>query len=191
MEMFFTLLISIFICFQSFGATKDVHLSLISTNYVDKTYSLLVGVDDKNVIQYIKTINNKKNKVKIYPNKVLKNNVPLVKAGGVELVTLNCSQFDPTKGCPITIKYPINVLVMAFKSFKAVIRKENGQWGLFVGPKKFTKMHLIARKMLGLLIGVKRIEVSQVENNSSSYKGAMTSHENLSNDSIASSSIGE
>ena len=142
------------------GNTKDIHLSLISTNYVDKTYSLLVGVDKKNVIQYIKTINNKKNKVKIYPSNLLKNNVPLVKAAGIELVTLNCKNFNPEVGCPITIKYPTNVLVMAFKSFKAIIKKENGQWGLFIGSRKFTKMHLIARKVLGLLIGVKRIEVS-------------------------------
>lgn len=139
--------------------TKDIHLSLISTNYVDKTYSLLVGVDKNNVIQYIKTINNKKNKVKIYPNKVLKNNVPLVKAAGIELVTLNCKNFNPSEGCPITIKYPTNVIVMAFSSFKAVIKKENGKWGLFIGSRKFTKMHLISKKVLGLLIGVKRIEV--------------------------------
>ena len=167
--------------FSSFGLhaedIRDIHLSLISTNYVPKTYSLYVGVNKKNVIQYIKTVNNKKKKVKIYPNKVLRNNVPLVKAGGIELVSLRCEKFDPNVGCPITIKYPINVLVMAFKSFKAVIRKENGKWGLFVGPKRFTKMHLIARKVLGLLIGVKRIEVSQLAKNSSSYTTTMVSQE--------------
>lgn len=139
---------------------KDIHLSLISSNYVDKTYSLFVGVNKKNEITYIKTINNKKNKVKLYPNNVLSKNVPLVKAAGIELVTLNCKNFDPTKGCPITIKYPTNILVMAFKSFNAVIRKENGAWGLFIGNKKFTKMHLVARKVLGILLGVKRIDVS-------------------------------
>ncbi|MFT6070001.1 MAG: hypothetical protein ACJAT2_002486 [Bacteriovoracaceae bacterium] len=140
---------------------KDIHLSTISTNYVDKTYSLLIGVDENNTIQYVKTINNKKNKVKIYQNELLKNNLPLVKAAGVELVTLRCEEFDPSKGCPITIRYPINILVMAFKSFKAEIKKDsNGEWGLYMGPKRFTKMKLIARKVLGLLIGVDRIEVS-------------------------------
>ena len=177
--MFFLIFATIITSFSLQAEVTDVHLSLISSNYVDKTYSLLVGVDKKNEIQYIKTINNKKNKVKIYPNKVLKNNVPLVKAAGIELVTLRCSNFNPNLGCPITIKYPTNIIVMAFKSFKAVIRKEKGKWGLFIGPKRFTKMHLVARKTLGLLLGVKRIEVSQNLRNSSSYEGAIISHEYL------------
>lgn len=139
---------------------KDIHLSTISTNYVDKTYSLIIGVDENNTIQYVKTINIKKNKVKIYKNHLLKNNLPLVKAAGVELVTLRCENFDPTKGCPISIRYPTNILVMAFKSFNAEIRKNNGEWGLYIGAKKFTKMKLIAKKVFSLLIGVKRIDVS-------------------------------
>lgn len=139
---------------------KDIHLSTISTNYVDKTYSLLIGVDSKNTIQYVKTINNKKKKVKVYQNKLLKNNLPLVKAAGIELVTLRCDNFDPTKGCPISIRYPTNIIVMAFKSFKAEIKKDSaGNWGLYMGPKKFSNMKLIARKVMGLLIGVKKIDV--------------------------------
>ncbi|MBK23198.1 MAG: hypothetical protein CME70_04255 [Halobacteriovorax sp.] len=175
--MKFLIFIAILASFNLKAEVKDIHLSLISTNYVDKTYSLYVGVDKKNEIQYIKTINNKKNKQKIYPNNVLKNNVPLVKAAGIELVTLRCENFDPNIGCPITIKYPINVIVMAFKSFKAEIKKVDNKWGLYIGPKKFTKMHLIARKTLGLLIGVKRIEVSQLSENSSSYSLAINSQE--------------
>ena len=140
---------------------KDIHLSTISTNYVDKTYSLIIGVDENNSIKYVKTINNKKKKVKIYKNELLKNNLPLVKAAGIELVTLRCEHFDPSKGCPISIRYPTNIIVMAFKSFKAEIKKSNtGEWGLYIGAKKFTSMKLIAKKVFGLLIGVKRIDVS-------------------------------
>jgi hypothetical protein len=150
--------------FNTFAAgdtkIRDIHLSMISSNYVDKTYSLIVGVDDKNTIQYVKTINNKKQKSKIYHNNLLKKNLPLVKAAGIELVTLRCEKFDPNKGCPISIRYPTNVLVMAFKSFKAEIKKVNGEWGLYIGSQKFTKMKLIAKKVFGLLIGVRRIEVS-------------------------------
>lgn len=141
---------------------NDIHLSLISSNFDSKTYGLFVGVNKNNKISYIKTINNKKNKVKIYPNNVLKKNLPLVKAAGIELVTLKCADFSPNKGCPITIRYPVNIVLMAFKSFKAEIKKVEGKWGLYVGPNKFTRMHLVQRKVLGLLIGVKRIEVSQL-----------------------------
>lgn len=139
---------------------KDIHLSTISTNYVDKTYSLIIGVDESNSIKYVKTINNKKKKVKIYKNELLKNNLPLVKAAGIELVTLRCENFDASKGCPISIRYPTNIIVMAFKSFKAEIKKNsNGEWGLYIGPKRFTSMKLIAKKVFGLLIGVKRIDI--------------------------------
>lgn len=138
----------------------DVFLSKISTDYVSKTYDLMVVINDKKLIGGIKTKNNKKNKVKNYPVSVLDKPITLVKAVGVSLVSLKCENFATSRGCDIIIEYPSNITVGSFKKFKAKLEKQNAKWVLTKNGKAFTKMHLISRKVLGLLIGIKRIEVS-------------------------------
>lgn len=135
-------------------------LSLISSDYdKEKTYSLLVDTNEKNEITAIKTRNNLKKKTKTYPPEILGDEITLVKAAGISLVTLRCHNFNPKRGCPITIEYPYNIAFGNFKKFQALIKKnKKGQWGLYTREGQFKKLHLVAKKALGLLIGIKRIE---------------------------------
>jgi len=151
-------------------------LAVISTSFIKKTYSLFVEVNEKNEIVNIKSRNDKKNKIKIYPAAILHKRVTLVKAAGFHLVTLLCAPFDAKTGCPIVIKYPTNIILQSYKNFKAEIRFRDNKWGLFVGPNRFTRMHLVAKKPLGLLIGVRRIELSYRKvSKKESYLGIMDS----------------
>ena len=78
---------------------------------------------------------------------------------GVSLVTLRCHNFHPQKGCPITIEYPYNIAFGNFKKFHAEIKKDTtGRWALYAGQRRFERLHLVAKKALGILIGIKRIE---------------------------------
>lgn len=144
--------------FADRGTTKDIHLATISTDYVKKSYDLMVTIDDRGLITAIKTRNNKKNKIKTYPISVLDKPITLVKAVGVTLVGLTCTNFATNKGCDITIEYPSNITFGRFKNFHAKLEKTGGRWRLTRDGKPFDNMFLVARKLMGLLIGIKRIE---------------------------------
>jgi hypothetical protein len=141
------------------GETKDIHLARISTDYVKKSYDLMVTINDRGLISAIKTRNNNKNKVKVYPIGVLDKPITLVKAVGVTLVSLTCNNFATNKGCDISIEYPSNLTVGRFKYFNAKLEKVSSKWQLTHNGKPFQEMFLVARKIMGLLIGIKRIDV--------------------------------
>jgi hypothetical protein len=119
----------------------------------------MVEVNQKNEIVAIKTRNNKKNKIKVYPIEKLKTRISLVKTLGVTLVGLRCQDFDKTKGCSIEIEYPSNIMAGSFKTFKAKLERQDDVWILTENQKHFTQMHLVAKKMMGLLIGIKKIDL--------------------------------
>lgn len=139
--------------------SEDVFLATISTDYVKRSYDLMIALNDRKLIEAIKTRNNKKNKIKTYPVSVLDKPITLVKAVGVTLVSLTCNNFATNRGCDISIEYPSNLTLGKFKYFHAKLEKKDGKWTLTKNGKPFTKMFLVARKLMGLLIGIKRIEV--------------------------------
>ena len=140
---------------------NEVFLSLISSDYTKKTYGLLIETDAKGSITGIRTKNNLKKTSKFYQNDVLHKDIVLAKALGVSLVVLKCRNFRPQTGCAMTIEYPSNLTLGKFKTFEAELKKsDDGSWGLFAGGRRFTQLRLIARKALGLLVGIKRIEPS-------------------------------
>ncbi|CAM9866727.1 unnamed protein product [Chrysoparadoxa australica] len=139
-------------------ASEDIYLATITTDYINKSYDLMITLNDRFLIEAIKTKNNQKNRIKNYPVSVLGKPITLVKAVGVTLVSLSCTNFATSRGCDITIEYPANIAVGSFKNFHAKLEKVDGKWQLSHQGKKFTKLHLVARKALGLLIGIKRIE---------------------------------
>lgn len=139
--------------------TTDIYLATISTDYIKKSYDLMISLNDRKLISAIKTRNNKKNKIKTYPVSVLNKPITLVKAVGVTLVSLACNNFGTNRGCDIKIEYPSNITLGRFKFFHAKLEKNNGQWRLTKDGKPFSKMYLVAKKLMGLLIGIKRIEV--------------------------------
>ena len=139
----------------------DIFMVRISNDYEpEKTYDLILDVKRNGHIQGIKTRNNKKNKVKFYPPKVLNRPLTLLKSVGIKLITLECKGFQPDKGCDIVIEYPSSLLLGKFKKFHAKIRIKKGQWGMYSeNDKKFRRMHFISKKSLGLVTGIKKIEL--------------------------------
>ncbi len=137
----------------------DIHLATISTDYISKTYDLTVTLNNRKLISAIKTKSSKKKHPKTYPVSVLSQPITLVKAVGVTIISLKCLNFATSKGCDIEIEYPSNITIGSFKTFKAKLEFIKGKWQLTHNSKPFTKMHLISRKLLGLLIGIKRIEI--------------------------------
>ena len=138
---------------------EDIYLATISTDYVKKSYDLMIALNDRKLITAIKTKNNKKNKIKTYPVSVLDKPITLVKAVGVTLVSLSCNNFATNRGCDISIEYPSNLTLGSFKFFHAKLEMVAGKWRLTKDGKPFTQMFLVARKLMGLLIGIKRIDV--------------------------------
>lgn len=139
---------------------KDVFIARISSDYdKSKTYDLILDINDRKLIAGFKTRNNKKKKVKIYSLEVMKGPIVLVKTAGIKLVTLQCNNFNTVKGCDIVIRYPYNITYARFREFHCKISRRNGKWGMFVGKKRFTSMHLVSKKALGVLVGIQRIDV--------------------------------
>lgn len=145
-------------------ATKDeeleseVHLATITTDYTSKTYELVLSLNNQQQVTAIKTKSNK-GKVKDYPLAVLDREIVLAKAVGISLVTLLCKDFSQENGCPIEIEYPSNLTYGKFLKFQAQLNSIEGRWQLQSGSRSFNSMHLVAKKFLGLLIGVERIEL--------------------------------
>lgn len=137
---------------------REILLATISTDYTDRTYDLVLSIDDNNLVSAIKTKSNK-GKIKNYPLAVLNREIVLVKAVGVSLVTLKCDNFSQTRGCPIEIEYPSNLTYGKFLRFEAELARHDEEWRLESRGRAFRSMHLIAKKMFGLLIGVERIEL--------------------------------
>ncbi len=137
---------------------REIHLATITTDYTDRAYDLILVIDENNLVTGIRTKSNK-GRIKNYPLAVLDREVVLVKAIGVALVTLKCSNFDQSRGCPIQIEYPSNLTYGKFLRFEAQLQRRGDEWRLASHDRPFTSMHLIAKKMFGLLIGVERIEL--------------------------------
>lgn len=146
--------------FSKTTLAKEILLATISSDYTSKTYGLSVNVNAKNKIESIVSKNNKKNSSKIYMPSVLDKEITLVKTVGIPLVTLLCKNFDAEAGCPIKINYPKNIAIANFDDFHARLRKVDGIWGLYSNNRKFTKMNLVAKKIMGALVGVKKIETN-------------------------------
>lgn len=140
--------------------SEPIYLATISTDYVKKTYDLLLDLNERKLISGIKTRNNKKNKIKSYPVSVLGKPITLVKAAGITLVGLSCKNFATSRGCDIEIEYPSNLTIGQFKVFHAKLEKRESQWVLTHQNKAFSKLHLKSRKFLGLLIGIKKVTAS-------------------------------
>lgn len=140
------------------GEAREIKLATITTDYTDRAYDLLLSIDENNLVTGIKTKSNK-GRIKNYPLAVLDREVVLVKAIGVALVTLTCKDFNQKTGCPIQIEYPSNLTYGKFLRFEAHLRPQQDSWQLESRGRAFTAMHLIAKKMFGLLIGVERIEL--------------------------------
>ena len=140
--------------FSSQAFAIDIFILRISNDYQpDKTYDLILDVQSNGHIKRMKTRNNKKNKVKHHPPKVLDKPLTLLKAVGVKLITLECKGFKPDKGCDIIIEYPSNLVLGKFKKFHAKIKMNKGQWGMYSDKdQKFRRMHLVSKKALGLII---------------------------------------
>lgn len=143
---------------ESTPAPTEVMLAKISTDYTDRTYDLILTLDQQQNVSGIRTKSNK-GKIKNYPLNVLDREVVLVKAVGVALVTLLCKDFKQETGCPIEIEYPSNVTYGKFLRFQAQLAFTEGKWQLESRERPFTIMHLVAKKLFGLLIGVERIEL--------------------------------
>jgi hypothetical protein len=154
----FTLSIMLFSSCSLFA--EDIVVATISSDYIKKTYTLMVSVNEQNEIESIKVRNNKKNKIKIYKTDVLHRPIILVKAAGIKIVTLKCNHFRKNTGCGIVIEYPSNIASGSFKKFTSTLEKRGEKWVLSDGGNLYSRMHLKSKKFLGLLIGIKRIELS-------------------------------
>ncbi|PIP95287.1 MAG: hypothetical protein COW00_18800 [Bdellovibrio sp. CG12_big_fil_rev_8_21_14_0_65_39_13] len=142
------------------AAPKTIRLAVITSDYNDTKYDLELEVDQKNEVQKIKTRHVGKNSVKEYGLDVLNKKIVLVKAIGMELITLRCVEFKPKSGCDLEIKYPSNLAVANFGEFQAKLVRMEKTWELQSNNNiKFTEMRLIARKLANLLVGIKRIEI--------------------------------
>lgn len=151
-----TIFIAFLFSFSSFS--KEIFLSKISTDFIKKSYQLKLVTDSKNAIQSIKTVSNK-NKVKNYPVSLLGKPISLVKTAGITLVSLECKNFHPVIGCDIEIEYPSNIAIASFDKFKARLLRVRGKWKLITNNKIFSDMKLVARKVAGILVGVKKIDL--------------------------------
>lgn len=140
------------------SAAQDIFLATITTDYTERTYDLMLSLDEKSNVSAIKTKSNR-GKIKNYPLAVLNREVVLVKAVGVSLVTLLCQNFSQEMGCPIEIEYPSNITYGKFLRFQAQLKNVDGAWQLQSRDRAFSRMHLVAKKVFGLLIGVDRIEL--------------------------------
>ncbi len=136
----------------------EVKLATITTDYTEKTYDLILSLDASKQVTAIKTKSNK-GKIKNYPVHVLNKQIVLVKAVGVSLVTLLCRGFNQSSGCAIEIEYPSNLTYGKFLRFESNLVYLNDQWQLQSQNRQFTSMHLVAKKVFGILIGVERIEL--------------------------------
>ena len=140
---------------------KNIYLAKIASDYAkSKYYELSINVNDKNEIVSIQSTRKPNIKKKIYGASILEKEMTLVKTVGIKLVTMKCHKFTATRGCDIEISYPRNITLAKFRSFFAQLRKIGGKWGLYSAHgDKFNRLNLISNKVLGLLVGIREIQM--------------------------------
>ena len=139
---------------------KTHHLAVFSTNQSKRTWSLALVTDENDEIVALRTLSSRKNRVRRYDRSILDEEINLTRKLGVRLATLRCHDLDPSAGCPITIKYPGNIALGRFRRFRGEIRKRDGEWGCFSEDgTRFAEAKLIVKKILGIPVGIKRIEL--------------------------------
>lgn len=153
------ILLSILLLSTVPALAKEVKLCTIQSDYNEKKYDLVVEVNENNHIEQIITKRKPRPKIKRYPTTVLDKEITLVKTLGITIVGLTCHKFSPSKGCPITINYPSNIALGSFKDFNAEIRVVNGEWKILANNRPFQTMSLKSKRILGLLVGIKSIEL--------------------------------
>lgn len=154
------LLLSLSAGAKTLNKTKEVFVLRVSTDYdKSKTFDLMLKINYRGLIDGFKTRDNKKKKTKSYPVSIMEDAVPLVKSGGIKLVSLRCENFNTARGCDMIIRYPYNLTYGRFKEVKCQIKRTGRNWGIYHDGKKVTKMHMTSKKLLGTLVGIEKVEL--------------------------------
>ena len=78
-------------------------------------------------------------------------------------VLLSCDNCDRTRGGDILIKYlrsGINPNRLRYRDFEVELRRVDDNWLLFQKDKVVKKVKLVSRKLMGQLVGIKKIIVN-------------------------------
>ncbi len=135
-------------------------LATLSNDYKARdTRDLMVVTDAQNQIVSIQIRNNRKKRTKTYPVEKLREKIPLAKTAGITLIELRCLNFRPKHGCTVQIEYPYNITYGSFRQFRTELKLQDGKWGFYQSGQRFQGIHMVAKKLFGLLVGIQEIQL--------------------------------
>lgn len=136
-----------------FQATSDAYQGSIDV-------SLAVDVDS-NATRFIYTENGKENAVSLSN---LPTGIVLAQLSGKNVAVLSSPNFSSVNGGSLKLRYLNNGLQDTYKNFDFALARQGQNWNAYIigangVPQNFTRMYLIAKKLLGNVIGIDRITV--------------------------------
>ena len=158
----FFLLISL----QAF-AFADTTVHLCDAYIVDKSepfyYGIKVVVSDAGELvklkQEVTSVRSQKvESVNVFDSDDLFNGILLYQQEGHEVLTMSSPDLDTFEGGSIDFEYLSNGLVGSTKKASIKIENKKGQWQLTRKGRRFTRINIHKKKILGQVVGISQLD---------------------------------
>ncbi len=154
-SIFFTLLTTKLFALDEYPLVK-----IISEPENNRIHMFSLGLDENGDMQsVIRTTTSDRQEIKL--NELLAGDYVLLRQSDRDVIILQCPNCDPVYGGVLGIKYLRNGLSMRYRTLDLEIQRNDENWALFSGQTKVHTLRLKTRKVLGQVIGIRKIEINK------------------------------
>ena len=142
-------------------ASVDYHLvKIISEPENNKIHNFLLELDkNKDILSIVRTSGSDRQEIGI--NLLQEGDYVLLSQSNRDVIIIQCPQCDSVHGGELGIKYLRNGLNMTYRTLNLTLRRMNDDWGLFYGETKVNSLRIKTRKILGQVIGIRKILINK------------------------------
>ncbi|MFZ8933304.1 MAG: hypothetical protein ACO20H_08125 [Bacteriovoracaceae bacterium] len=142
-------------------AKGDYHLvKIISEPENNKIHNFLLNLDEnKDINSIVRTSGRDRQEIEM--DILQQGDFVLLSQSGRDVIILQCPRCDSVYGGELGIKYLRNGLNMKYRTLKLTLRRNYDDWGLFHGETKVKSLRIKTRKVLGQVIGIRKILINK------------------------------
>ncbi len=138
-----------------------VMIATITSNYDSRVNELWLALDDAGNATRLERLEVATRKIKTFQIPDLAKGVVLMEESGRDIFILRSTEFDSSKGGRLELNFLHNGLTGSRRSVGLQAEVGADGWQLLHSGAAFTRMHVIANKILGKVVGVKELRFSK------------------------------
>ncbi len=139
---------------------ERVLLATITSNYDSRTTELWLGIDDSGNAAEIERLDVESRRIKKFAIPDLAKGIVLKEEGGHQIFILRSADFDPTRGGNLELNYLHNGLTGSRRTSMLALEIDADGWKLLHSGVVFKRIHVLANKIFGKVVGVKELRYS-------------------------------